>query len=89
MSSPDLDQFIDRIVREVIRRLRAEEQRSGSAGSPFVLRERLITAASIESIPSGTREVSIAARAVLTPLARDEARDRGIHITRQTMGAQK
>ncbi len=88
-SASVLDEFIERIVREVIRRLRAGEV-TGNAGvkEPFALRltDRIITAASIESIPNGTGEITIAARAIITPLARDEARDRGIRIVRQTAG---
>ncbi|MGV3484921.1 MAG: hypothetical protein ACO1RT_10930 [Planctomycetaceae bacterium] len=87
MSSPSLDEFIERIVREVIRRLRAEHEGTKPGESNFALTERLITAATIESIPAGTREITIAERAILTPLARDEARDRGIRIIRQSKRA--
>lgn len=91
MSSPSLDEFVERIVREVIRRLRAQEKGVRSADSAVVLSQRVITAASIETVPTGTREITIAARAILTPLARDDARDRGIRIIRQsqTMGTAK
>lgn len=88
-SSAALDEFIERIVREVIRRLRAHQQSEQKAEATVVLTQRLITAASIEIIPTGTRKITIAARAVLTPLARDEARDRGMVIVRQTLGAAK
>ncbi len=90
MSSPSLDEFVERIVREVIRRLLAQEPQSRQehgatrADAAAVLSQRVITAASIEAVPTGTREIMIAARAILTPLARDEARDRGIRIIRQS-----
>ncbi len=85
MSSLSHNEFIERIVREVIRRLRVEsEQAAGTKLSQsLVLSDRLITASSIESIPNGTCEVTIATRAIVTPLARDEAKDRGIRIIRQ------
>ncbi len=82
ISSP-LDDFIERIVREVIRRLHAESVKTSNAN---VINDRLITAAMIQSLPTGACEVTIAKRAIVTPLARDEARDRGIKIRREEQG---
>ena len=93
-SSPSLDDFIERIVREVIRRLQAMDAKKPEAPKPaaapvvegLVLSDRLITAATILGVPKGTTKVVIASRAILTPLARDEARDRGIKIDRADKG---
>ena len=93
-SSPSLDDFIERIVREVIRRLQAMDAKKPEAVQPaaapvtgeLVLSDRLITAATILGVPKGTTKVVIANRAILTPLARDEARDRGIKIDRAEKG---
>jgi hypothetical protein len=93
-SSPSLDDFIERIVREVIRRLQAMDSKKPEADKPaaapvtegLVLSDRLITAATILGVPKGTTKVVIANRAILTPLARDEARDRGIKIDRAGKG---
>jgi hypothetical protein len=92
--SSQLDEFIERIVREVIRRLRAEEARGVVAAmnqepkvdKTHLLTERLITASLINALPAGTSEVTIEAKAILTPLAKDEARDRGVRIVRSTKG---
>jgi hypothetical protein len=93
-SSPSLDDFIERIVREVIRRLQAMDATKPEVAQPkaapvtgeLVLSERLVTAATILGVPKGTTKVVIAKRAILTPLARDEARDRGIKIDRAEKG---
>ena len=91
------DELIERIVREVIRRLlamggppiggnafggTASGPTGGLAPVPYVITTRLITAATLESIPTGTTEVHIPAKAVLTPLARDEAKLLGIRFHR-------
>lgn len=92
MSPSSLDAFIEQIVREVIRRLRAEEAKRCEGGKEkqiavaHHLSDKLITAASIAAIPQGTSEITIMTRAILTPLARDDARDRGIRIVRKTAG---
>jgi hypothetical protein len=44
--------------------------------------DKLITAATLENLPPGTDEVRIGLRAIVTPLARDDARDRSIRIVR-------
>ncbi len=78
-----IDEFIERIVREVIRRLHLESNiQTQTTGDHFVS-ERLITAATIAAIPQKTLSITVAAKAIVTPLARDEARDRGIKIERQ------
>jgi hypothetical protein len=54
----------------------------GSGATPVTVSEKLITVATLDRLPAGTTEVTLAARAVVTPLARDEARDRGIRLNR-------
>lgn len=44
--------------------------------------DKLITAATLERLPPGTDEVRIGLRTIVTPLARDEARDRSIRLVR-------
>lgn len=94
----DTDAFAERIVREVIRRLLAmEAQGAGShrspgaaagafahrvAAAPHRISEKLVTAATLESIPTGTTELILPSRTVVTPLARDEAKAKGIRLTR-------
>ncbi len=98
----NIDAFTERIVREVIRRLLAMEAQQGGthrlAGTgdnrfsapvvipPHSISAKLITAATLESVPAGTTEVLIPARAVVTPLAHDEAKAKGIRLTRVQPG---
>lgn len=46
------------------------------------LADRVITQAILERLPAGTRRVTLAANAVITPSARDHARDAGIDLAR-------
>jgi len=97
------DAFIERIVQEVIRRLMALQRQGVDTGfakttessnrfsapkpAAFSIPDKLITVATLEKLPIGTEEVLIAMRAIVTPLARDEARDRAIRLTRTEMPA--
>lgn len=94
-SQPYPDDLVERIVREVISRLLAMESRAATmrtdgnrfaAAAPVSVThqvdDRVITAATLESVPAGTTELLIAARAIITPLARDEAKSMGIRLTR-------
>lgn len=54
---------------------------SGSAAGAAIA-DRVITLAALERVPAGTRRVVIEARAVVTPSARDYARDAGIALDR-------
>lgn len=92
------DALIERIVQEVIRRLMTMQRQGADTGfaktaessnrfgtpkpAAVSIPDKLITAATLENLPLGTEEVLIAPRAVVTPLARDEARDRAIRLTR-------
>ncbi len=64
------------IVREVLARLNGE--------SVPVIADRVVTVATIEQLPSATREVAIAVNALVTPAAADEAKQRGITMVRRT-----
>ena len=97
-AEPDIDAFTERVVREVIRRLLAMDRQghfarqpqgadargtaNAPAAAPHRISAKLITAASLETLPPGTTEVVIPRRAVVTPLARDEAKLLGILLTR-------
>ncbi len=71
---------IERIVSEVIRRLSAVDTSVGSDPAPAHLPGKVVTAESIESLPAECRAVSLDAGAVLTPLAKDELKSRGITV---------
>lgn len=94
-AASDADAFTERIVREVIRRLLAmgiapaggpaapgAAAPSAAAAPPYRVTQRLITAAMLHSVPPGTTEVLVPHRAVITPLARDEAKELGLRLTR-------
>lgn len=89
---------IERLVAEVVRRIRSQAPqatvpvsapKSTSAvtqGAPptagVALTERVVTQAVLEKLPAGTRRVSLVANAVITPSARDHAREAGIELAR-------
>jgi hypothetical protein len=70
--------MIERLVAEVIGRLRAEAAPAAGAA----LADRVITLATLERLPAGTRSVVIDAKAVVTPSARDHAKAAGLTIAR-------
>jgi len=51
-----------------------------AAGSTVVLGERVITLDMLVRLPAGTRQLTVAPRAVVTPSARDHAREIGLAI---------
>jgi hypothetical protein len=51
-------------------------------GAAARLTDRVITLHSVERLPAGTRQLVVDARAVITPSARDHAKEVGIAITR-------
>jgi hypothetical protein len=51
------------------------------------LADAVITLAHVERVPAGTRELAVSARAVITPSARDRAREAGITIVRHASTA--
>jgi hypothetical protein len=48
----------------------------------IVLAERVVTRACLERLPAGTRQVTVPAKAVITPSAHDHAREAGIALVR-------
>jgi hypothetical protein len=98
MTTPVLDAAaVQALVAEVIRRIRsaapaatAPATASGavapavSAPASVAVSGRVITLAQLERLPAGTRSVVVDAKAVITPSARDHARDEGIAIVRGT-----
>jgi hypothetical protein len=88
------------IVAEVLRRISAApasvrpaappttSQPAASAATPAAagvfLPGRVIAVAMLEKLPGGTSRVTVEATAVITPSARDHARDKGLAIERAT-----
>jgi len=91
---PD-SEAIGRLVAEVLRRVRAEfAAPSPSPANPPIqaaagvsLAGRVVTLAMLERLPAGTRRVLVETAAVVTPSARDLARDLGIAIDRVAGGS--
>lgn len=87
---------IRRLVAEVIARLTVAAPPAADAaaaastsGRPqradgVALPERVVTLATLERLPSGTARIVVGATAVVTPSAREHARDAGIEIVRST-----
>lgn len=74
------------LVEEVLRRLGATGHVAPAAGDgpagAAVLTESVIALSHVERLPPGTTEVVVNASAVVTPSARDRARERGIAVLR-------
>ena len=90
---------IARLVTEVLRRIRAEadeRQTENARNLPSAITtvsDRVIAAETIVKLAPGTKVVHVERKAVITPSARDLARDRGIELvhtkpdTRQPAGS--
>jgi hypothetical protein len=80
------EQF-ERIVAEVIRRLRVAGTEQGTtsvvAGTDLRIAEHVITMRTIETRLSGVRRVVVPARAVVTPAVKDELKQRQIDLVRE------
>jgi hypothetical protein len=99
MTTPALDaDAVQALVAEVIRRIRAAAPAAAAApkaaatsapASPGAVSVpgRVITLAQLERLPAGTRAVVVDAKAVVTPSARDHARDEGLTIMRHGAAA--
>lgn len=80
------------LVREVVRRIHAEAAEAPVAGvaaaSPpplptlCVIPSKVITLDTFKLVPQGTRRVGVRSDAVITPSARDHAREAGIELVR-------
>lgn len=81
---------VERIVVEVIRRLRAMENpldpvahdRNVPVGHELVLTERVITMRTVEGRLGGVQRLLVPAKAVVTPAVRDELRKHKIELMR-------
>jgi hypothetical protein len=91
---------VRKLVAEVVTRIQtqasaapaAAAQASSSHGQPqqstgLTLTDTVITLATVERLPGGTKRAVIAAKAVITPSAREHARDHGIELVRGTPAA--
>ena len=82
---------IDRIVAEVVRRLRALATSSTTATSEKTetesslnLNDKVITLATLKGKREGVATVIVSERAIVTPAVKDELRDRKIRCERLT-----
>jgi hypothetical protein len=78
---------VERIVVEVIRRLRAMESSSAPAGAgpvvhDLVLTDRVITMQTIDGRLAGVQRLLVPANAVVTPAVKDELKQRKIELIR-------
>ncbi len=86
LSAGDLE-WIREIVRQVIARLRANDMTH--ATGTIRITQRVVTAQTIEQIKESVRSVAIRSDAVVTPAAKDAARQRGITLQRCTQRINK
>ena len=91
-ASPIHPDAVRKIVAEVLERIRSGVPAAASAIAPArpaapTLPERVLTLALLERLPAGTRSVVLLPNAVITPSARDYARDAGIELLRGTAAA--
>jgi hypothetical protein len=80
---------VERIVLEVIRRLglldtNPTRQRGSEKTVDLTLADDVITTRTLEGRLDGVRRVLVEQRAVITPLVRDELKQRNIELVRQT-----
>ena len=91
MSTPSVDAAaVQALVSEVLRRILAA-QPAAPGTAPAVSREhtiadRVITLAHLDRVPGGIREVAIAEKSVITPSARDRAKELGLTFVRHAVG---
>jgi hypothetical protein len=69
--------LIEEIVREVIRRLKAEMGAEAAARPP---RKVIVEADVLEAVRRGEKVIRAAPGAIITPLARDAMREKGIDV---------
>jgi hypothetical protein len=93
-------EIVRKLVAEVVARIQtpasaapvAAPQASSSYGQPqqaagVMIADAVITLATVERLPAGTKRAVIAAKAVVTPSAREHAQDHGIELVRGTPAA--
>jgi hypothetical protein len=74
---------IDRVVREVLRRLAAmtpSPLEPAAAATTVSLTTRVVTMAELKRKLDGVQRVEVPYRAVVTPAARDYLRERGVQL---------
>jgi len=71
---------IDRIVREIVSRLRAEMEMKPVAA--LTLDARVITMSELDGKLDGVQQLVVRHRTIITPLVRDELREKKIEIVR-------
>ncbi len=71
-------ELIEKIVQEVIRRLKAE-MAAETARKPLPLKV-IAEADVLEAVRRGDRVIRAAPRAIITPLARDTMREKGVRL---------
>lgn len=69
--------LIEKIVQEVIRRLKAEMGAEAAAGPP---KKVIVEADVLEAVRRGEKAIRAAPKAIITPLARDAMREKGIDV---------
>ena len=88
--NPD-PETIRRLVAEVIARIGVPTSAAPAAASSYgqpqassgvAVADKVVTLAALERLPAGTARIVVAATAVVTPSAREHARDTGIEIVR-------
>ena len=72
---------IEKIVREIVHRLRAE-MTAPSSGSTLTLEAGVITMVELRGQLEGVQKLIVKPCAVVTPLVRDELTDRNIELIR-------
>ena len=69
--------LIERIVQEVIRRLKAEMAAEAALKPP---RRVIVEADVLEAVRRGEKVIRALPRAIITPLARDTLREKGVRV---------
>jgi hypothetical protein len=89
-------EVVRHLVAEVVARIQTQPAAASSASSSYgqpqqaagvTIADSVITLATVERLPSGTKRATITAKAVITPSAREHARDHGIELVRGTPAA--
>lgn len=76
---------IEYVVREVMRRLaEADAGRPAATGNELALAHRVVTLRDLEGKLAGVTKVSVGAKAIVTPSARDLLREKKIEFVRRS-----
>jgi hypothetical protein len=79
---------IDRVVREVLRRLAAmtpSPLQATTVATTLSLSTRVVTTAELKGRLQGVQRLEVPTRAVVTPAARDYLRERGVQLVTKTV----